>query len=135
METGGSFPSDQNPRNVGYIEDADGSGIYDDPAHGDFTILTIKVRNGRISDCRFLTRCCGAAVAAFSALTEMAQGKTLEEAQQISAESITLALGGLPPDKLHCSQMAVATLQAAIADYRKRHRIDLHDWRALYQRP
>ncbi len=93
----------QKPRNVGYIENADAVGLYENRECGDFVLMTLKVRDGRIADCRFLTRCCSAAVATYSMITEMARGKLLYEAEQISEEVIVEALGGLPPDKLHCA--------------------------------
>lgn len=124
----------QHPRHVGYIEDADGIGRCGDPNCGDFAIMTIKVRDERIVDCRFLVRGCSAAIATCSMATELVRGKTLYEARQINDETILRALGGLPPAKLHCSNLAATALQEAISNYYQRQRRDLHNWRALYQR-
>ena len=122
----------QNPRNVGFIEDADGMGTCGDPSCGDFAIVTIRVRDGLITNCRFLVRGCSAAIATCSVLTEMARNKSLREAQEITDTAVTAALDGLPPEKEHCSNLAATALHAAIDDYRKQHRVDLHDWRAPY---
>ncbi len=124
-----------DPRHVGYIEDADGIGQVGDPNCGDFAVMTIRVRNERIVDCKFLVRGCSAAIAACSMAAELARGKMLHEARQISDETVLHALGGLPPAKAHCSNLAATALQAALSDYYRRQRRDLHNWRALYQRP
>lgn len=124
-----------NPRNVGYLEDADGVGKSGDPRCGDFAVMTIRVRNEQIVSCKFLVRGCGAAIATCSIATEMATGKTICEAQQITDERILEALGGLPPQKVHCSNLAATALQEALVDYRAHRRVDLHNWRALYHRP
>ncbi len=106
-----------NPRNVGEIEDADGVGSVGNPICGDMMTFTIKVEDGRIADVKFKTFGCGAAIAVSSIVTEMAKGKTLEEAKAISKQQIAEALGGLPPQKLHCSNLGTEALAAAIADY------------------
>ena len=114
-----------NPRNVGVIEDADGMGQEGNPTCGDMMELFIKVShvNGveRISDIKFRTFGCGAAIASSSIATEMVKGKTLEEAERLTDGEIVEALGGLPPLKVHCSLLATGALKKAIEDYRQRH--------------
>jgi len=110
----------RNPRNVGVIEDADGVGEVGNPVCGDMMRITIKVKDNVIEDIKFQTLGCGAAVATSSMVTEMAKGKTLEEALAISNEAVAQALGGLPPAKMHCSNLAADGLRAAIEDYRAR---------------
>lgn len=125
----------RQPRNIGYIEDADGIGTYGDPNCGDFAVMTVRVRGGRLVDVRFLVRGCGAAIATCSMATELIKGRPLEVAERLTDEEILEALGGLPAQKLHCSLLAAGVVRAAIADYRQRQRRDLHDWRSLYRRP
>ena len=110
----------QNPRNVGEIPDADGVGKVGNPACGDIMALYIKVADGRIVDARFKTFGCGAAIATSSMVTELVKGKTIEEALQISKRTVADALEGLPPTKMHCSNLAEDALRAAIEDYLKR---------------
>ncbi len=110
-----------NPRNVGIIEDADGVGQEGNPLCGDLMELFIKVDNGHISDIKFRTFGCGAAIATSSIATEMVKGKTIEEAQALTNKDIVEELGGLPPVKVHCSLLAVGALKRAIEDYYKRH--------------
>jgi len=124
----------RNPRNVGFIEDHDGMGTYGDPNCGDFVVMTIKVRGEHLADVRYLVQGCGAAIATCSMATELVRGKSVIEAQQLSDEDVTEALGGLPEAKLHCSNLAASALHHAIEDYYKRRRADLHNWRALYTR-
>ncbi|MDA8066680.1 MAG: Fe-S cluster assembly scaffold protein NifU [Thermaerobacter sp.] len=111
----------EHPRNVGEIPDADGVGQVGNPSCGDIMKVYIKVADGRIADCKFKTFGCGAAIATSSMVTEMVQGKTLDEAMEISNRSVAEALDGLPPIKMHCSNLAADALHAAIEDYRKRH--------------
>ena len=113
-----------NPRNVGVIEDADGVGKVGNPVCGDMMKITIKVEDDRIKDIRFQTLGCGAAIACSSITTEMAKGKTLEEAMAITREVVTRGLDGLPPNKIHCSNLAADGLHKAIEDYlsRKKNR-------------
>jgi len=106
-----------NPRNVGEVEQADGEGQVGNPICGDIMKLSIKVEDDRIVDIKFKTVGCGAAIASCSMLTEMAKGKTLEEARAITNRDVAEALGGLPSVKMHCSNLAADALQEAIDDY------------------
>ncbi|MCL6447115.1 MAG: Fe-S cluster assembly scaffold protein NifU [Armatimonadetes bacterium] len=110
-----------NPRNVGEIPDADGIGEVGNPVCGDIMKIYIKVKDDVITDIKFKTFGCGAAIATSSMVTEMARGKTLEEAMKLSNKQVAEALDGLPPQKMHCSNLAADALHAAIADYRKKH--------------
>lgn len=107
----------QNPHNVGEIPDADGIGTVGNPVCGDVTRLYIKIKDGIISDAKFKTFGCGAAIATSSMVTEMVKGKSIEEALQISNQAVAEALDGLPPIKMHCSVLAEQALKAAIDDY------------------
>jgi nitrogen fixation NifU-like protein len=106
-----------NPRNVGEIEDADGVGQIGNPVCGDVMRMSIKVENDRIADVKFKTFGCGAAVATSSMVTEMVIGKTLSEAAEISNKAVAEALGGLPANKMHCSNLAADAMHIAIEDY------------------
>jgi len=110
----------RNPRNVGEIPDADGVGTVGNPVCGDMMTVYIKVRNNRIEDIKFKTFGCGAAVATSSMVTELAKGKTLEEAAKITRSDVAEHLGGLPPIKMHCSNLAADALHSAIEDYLKK---------------
>ena len=110
----------RSPRNVGVMENPSGVGKVGNPICGDVMELFIKVENGIITDARFRTFVCGAAIATSSMVTELVKGKTLEEALQISNKAVAEALGGLPPIKMHCSVLAEEALKAAIDDYRKK---------------
>lgn len=110
-----------NPRNVGEIDEADGSGTVGNPACGDIMKLTIKVENDKITDVKFKTFGCGAAIATSSMVTELVKGKDLTEAEQVSNSTVAEALDGLPPVKMHCSNLAADALHAAIEDYKKKH--------------
>ncbi len=110
----------RNPKNVGVIEDADGVGTVGNPVCGDLMTMYIKVENDRIVDIKFQTFGCGAAIATSSMATELAIGKTIEEALQITKQTVAEALGGLPPQKMHCSNLAADALKRAIADYLKK---------------
>jgi len=114
------FEHFRNPRNVGVIEDADGVGTVGNPVCGDLMTMYIKVKNDRIEDIKFQTFGCGAAIATSSMATELAKGKTLEEALKITKQTVADALGGLPPQKMHCSNLASDALKRAIADYLKK---------------
>ena len=111
-----------NPRNVGVIEDADGVGKEGNPVCGDLMEIFIKVKDNRIDDIKFRTFGCGAAIATSSMVTEMVKGKTLDEALEVSNKAVAEALGGLPPIKMHCSNLAADALHKAIEDYRARQR-------------
>jgi len=106
-----------NPRNVGEIPEADGVGQVGNPVCGDIMKISIKVEGGRIADIKFKTFGCGAAIATSSMVTEMVKGKTLEEALAVTNRQVADALGGLPPAKLHCSNLAADALHAAIENY------------------
>jgi len=123
----------RNPRNVGEIEDADGVGTVGNPVCGDMMSIYIKVKDDRIDDVKFKTFGCGAAIATTSMTTELAKGKTLDEAMEITRKGKTLdeameitrqdvadELGGLPPVKMHCSNLAADALHEAVKDYRKK---------------
>ncbi|MBW1679421.1 MAG: Fe-S cluster assembly scaffold protein NifU [Deltaproteobacteria bacterium] len=107
----------KDPRNVGEIKDADGVGEVGNPICGDIMKLTIKVENDHINDIKFLTFGCGAAIAVSSMVTEMARGKSIDEAKKITKKSVADALEGLPKNKLHCSNLGADALQMAIKDY------------------
>jgi len=109
-----------NPRNVGEIEDADGVGTVGNPVCGDLMTIYIKVKDNIIEDIKFKTFGCGAAIATSSMVTEMAIGKTLEEALAITRNDVADELEGLPPVKMHCSNLAADALHAAIDDYKKK---------------
>ncbi|MCK5333743.1 MAG: Fe-S cluster assembly scaffold protein NifU [Candidatus Aenigmarchaeota archaeon] len=111
----------QNPKNVGEIEGADGIGEVGNPQCGDMMKITIKVADNKIKDIKFKTYGCVAAIATSSMTTEIAKGKTLDEAEKISREDIAQELEGLPPIKMHCSNLAVDALREAIKDYKSRH--------------
>ncbi len=110
----------KNPRNVGEIPDADGIGKVGNPVCGDVMFIYIKVKDDIITDIKFKTLGCGAAIATSSMITEMARGKTIEEAKKISRGDVAEALDGLPPQKMHCSNLASDGLRAAIEDYEKK---------------
>jgi nitrogen fixation NifU-like protein len=112
----------QNPRNVGEIENADGVGEIGNPVCGDIMKLYIKVKDDRIVDAKFKTFGCGAAIATSSMVTELVRYKTLEEAEKISRDTVAEALDGLPPIKMHCSNLAADALHNAIEDYKSRRK-------------
>jgi len=111
-----------NPRNVGEIKDADGVGTVGNPTCGDVMTIYIKVKDEIIIDIKFKTFGCAAAVATSSILTEMAKGKMLDEALEITRDDVANELGGLPAIKLHCSNLAADALREAINDYRKKNK-------------
>jgi nitrogen fixation NifU-like protein len=106
-----------NPRNAGEFEDPDGVGEVGDPGCGDAVRITIQVEHDCVADIRFLTFGCPAAIAVASCVTELAWGKTLNEVMEITELDVSEALGGLPPEKLHCSAMAIGALRASVNDY------------------
>ena len=109
-----------NPRNVGEIEDADGTGEVGNPVCGDMMTFYIKVDNNHLSDVKFKTFGCGAAIAVSSIVSEMAMGKTLEEARKITPARVAEELEGLPKNKYHCSNLGAQALNKAIDDYLKK---------------
>jgi len=111
-----------NPRNVGDMPDADGVGQEGNPTCGDAMKIYIKVKDDRIVDAKFKTFGCGAAIAVSSMVTEMVKGKTLDEALAISKEAVANELGGLPPQKMHCSMLGSDALKKAIEDYRSKQK-------------
>ncbi|MDP2983110.1 MAG: Fe-S cluster assembly scaffold protein NifU [Candidatus Latescibacter sp.] len=113
----------EHPRNVGTIENPDGLGKQGNPICGDVMELAIKVKNDVIEDIKFRTFGCCAAIATSSMVTEMVKGKTIEEAEKISKQAVAEALDGLPPAKMHCSNLAAEALQDAIRDYREKLKV------------
>jgi len=112
----------RNPRNMGEIPNADGVGTVGNPVCGDMMTIYIKVKDNRLEDIKFKTFGCGAAVATSSMVTEIAKGKTLEEAMKITRADVAGQLGGLPPVKMHCSNLAADALHATIEDYLKKQK-------------
>ena len=110
-----------NPRNVGEIPDASGTGTVGNAKCGDIMKMDIKVENGIIVDVKFKTFGCGAAIATSSMATEMIKGKTLKEALKLTNKAVAEALDGLPPVKMHCSLLAEEAVKAAVEDYMKKH--------------
>jgi len=110
----------KNPRNVGEIKEADGIGKVGNPVCGDVMWVYIKVKNNKITNIKFKTFGCVSAIATTSMLTEIAKGKTLEQAEKITRDDVAKALGGLPSIKMHCSNLAADALKKAINDYRKK---------------
>ena len=106
-----------NPRNVGEIENPDGVGEEGNPVCGDMMTFYIKVKDNHLDDVKFKTFGCGAAVAVSSMVSEMAKGKTLEEAMKITPQSVAAELEGLPKNKFHCSNLGAQALHKAIEDY------------------
>ncbi len=108
----------QNPKNKGRLEDADAMGKVGNPVCGDIMYIYIKVKDDRIADISFETMGCAAAIATSSMITELAKGKTLDEAMKITRNDVADALDGLPPIKMHCSNLAADGLHKAIENYR-----------------
>lgn len=111
----------EHPRNVGEIEGASGSGTVGNAKCGDIMKMDIKVEDGVITDAKFKTFGCCAAVATSSMATEMIIGKTIEEALALTNKQVMDELGGLPPVKVHCSVLAEESIRAALEDYQKKH--------------
>lgn len=109
-----------NPQNVGEIPDADGVGEVGNPVCGDLMTIYIKIKDDRITDIKFKTFGCVAAIATSSVITTMAKGMTLEDAVKISRNDVAKELGGLPPQKLHCSNLAADALKLAIENYHRK---------------
>ncbi|SHI43525.1 nitrogen fixation protein NifU [Malonomonas rubra DSM 5091] len=110
-----------NPRNVGEIDNADGVGEVGNASCGDIMKIFLKVEDNIIKDVKFKTFGCGAAIATSSMVTEMAIGKTIDEALILTNEAVAEALDGLPPAKMHCSNLAADALHEAIKDYKEQH--------------
>ena len=114
-----------NPRNVGEIEDADGIGEVGNAKCGDIMKMFLKIDNGVITDIKFKTFGCGAAVATSSMATELVKGKTIQEALQVTNKAVMEALDGLPPVKVHCSLLAEEAIHAALWDYAEKNHITI----------
>jgi len=110
----------RNPRNMGKMENPDGVGKVGNPNCGDIMVIYIKVKDDRISDIKFQTFGCTAAISSSSIATELVKGKTLDEALKLTRGDVANELGGLPAIKMHCSNLAADALKAAIEDYRKK---------------
>ena len=111
----------RNPRNMGRMDDPDGIGKIGNPVCGDMMLTYIKVEDNIIVDVKFETFGCVAAIATSSITTEMIKGKSIEEAKKLTRDMVAAALEGLPPQKMHCSNLAADALHKAIEDYEKRH--------------
>jgi len=109
-----------NPQNAGVIEDADGVGEVGNPVCGDMMTFYLKVKDDVIEDIKFQTFGCVAAIAVSNIVSEMAKGKRLAEAQKITKKVVAEALGGLPPNKMHCSNLGADALALAIQNYQER---------------
>ena len=109
-----------NPRNIGEIKNADGVGEVGNPVCGDMMSFYINVKDNKIADIKFKTFGCVAAIAVSSMVTEMALGKTLEEAKKITKKSVAESLDGLPKEKMHCSNLGADALNKAIEDFESR---------------
>lgn len=112
----------QNPRNAGDMEDADGVGTVGNPTCGDIMTLYIKIENDIIVDIKFKTFGCGAAIASSSYTTELVKGKSIDEVLKFTRRNVSDGLGGLPPIKMHCSNLALDALKEAIDDYRSKQK-------------
>ena len=113
-----------NPRNVGEIPDADAVGEVGNAKCGDIMKMYLKIKGGIITDIKFKTNGCGAAIATSSMATEMIKGKSIQEALQLSNKAVVEALDGLPPTKIHCSVLAEQAIKSALADYYRRQGVD-----------
>ena len=113
----------ENPRNAGGMENPDGVGKMGNPVCGDVMEISIRVKDNIIEEAKFKTFGCCAAIATSSMVTELVKGETLEEAEKISKQAVADALDGLPPAKMHCSNLAADALHEAILDYREKHGI------------
>lgn len=108
----------KNPKNVGEIENPDGAGTVGNEVCGDIMQITLRIKDNVIQDAKFKTFGCAAAIATSSTATEMIKGMTLEEALKVTNKSVIEKLGGLPPQKIHCSVLAEEAIKKAIDDYR-----------------
>ena len=109
-----------NPKNVGFIEDADGVGKVGNAACGDIMEISLKIKDDVIVDAKFRTFGCAAAIATSSTATEMVKGMTLDQALNLSNAQVVEELEGLPPQKIHCSVLAEEAIKAAIEDYKNK---------------
>lgn len=109
-----------NPRNVGPLKEANAVGEVGAAAFGDVMKLSLRIREGRIEEAQFQAFGCGTAIATASAMTELIKGRTVDEALTFSNQQVIDALGGLPPEKIHCSMLAEEAVKAAVKDYLKR---------------
>ena len=116
-----------NPRNVGVMEDASGVGTVGNPVCGDIMKIFIKVEDNTIKEIKFQTFGCGAAIATSSMVTDLAKGKTIDEALKLTNLAVAEALDGLPPIKMHCSNLAADALKAAIVDYKLKNGLPTDD--------
>ena len=114
-----------NPRNVGEIEDASGVGTVGNAKCGDIMRIFLKIENGIITDVKFKTFGCGAAIATSSMATEMVKGKSIEEALKLTNKAVAEALDGLPAYKMHCSVLAEEAIKAALADYYQKQGLEV----------
>lgn len=110
----------KNPKHVGEIEDADGRGEEGNAKCGDIMVVTIKVKGGKIVDCRFRTFGCVAAITSSDVVCELAIGKTIDEALELKEQDIIDYLGNLPAIKIHCSVLGIQALRKAIEDYKRK---------------
>jgi nitrogen fixation NifU-like protein len=110
----------QNPRNVGEMENPDGVGTVGNPTCGDIMTIFIRVNGEKIIDIKFKTFGCGAAIASSSYTTELVKGKTIDEVLKFTRRDVSDGLGGLPPIKMHCSNLALDALREAIEDYKSK---------------
>ena len=113
-----------NPHNVGEMKDADGVGVVGNPKCGDIMRMYIKVEDDVITDVKFMTFGCGAAIATSSMATDLVKGKRIEDALKLTNKAVMEALDGLPPVKVHCSVLAEQAIKAAVSDYYRRRGID-----------
>jgi nitrogen fixation NifU-like protein len=109
-----------HPKNMGKIKNPDGVGVAGNPICGDVLKLYIKIKKNKIADIKFETLGCAAAIAVSSVLTEMVKGKTIDEALKIKNEDIVKELGGIPPQKIHCSLLGEEALKKAIKDWQSK---------------
>jgi nitrogen fixation NifU-like protein len=110
----------RNPRNMGELKDPDGIGTVGNPTCGDVMTIYLKIKEGKITDIKFKTYGCAAAIASSSIATELVKGKTIDEAMEFSRDDVAKELGGLPAVKMHCSNLAAEALHEAIKDYKKK---------------
>ena len=112
----------KNPKNVGEIENPDGKGTVGNEVCGDIMQITLRIKDNVIEDAKFKTFGCAASIATSSTATEMIKGMTLDEALKVTNKSVIEKLGGLPPQKIHCSVLAEEAIKAAIEDYRSKQK-------------